>query len=331
MDFNLNQLSIKRSLIMGVAMLLVVFFHSSFIIDNVPVLYFFKQTGDIGVDIFLFISGIGIYYSLQKHENIKSYILSRLSRILPAFLLINTIWFIFYDLIVYKTGLFIFIKDITSLSFWLDGKLTTWYLSSLLVLQLMSPVLLKSLQRWGAKAYFLILTLVLFVVALIRFTSLNEVVGHLLIWICRIPVYVTGLWCGKFVQDNKHIHLHFTSLAVIIIVCLLLILGALGSLQIYIPFVVKYIAYLPLSIILSMLFTLIPNIRILTLIGMHSLEIYLLHEKFLFVFSNLVRIVAPNINGSSWYNMGINFFTLFVTLLGAAILKIICNSITKRS
>lgn len=329
-DYKLNRLSAKRSIIMGIAMLWIVFFHSSISTDNMPILHYLKQMGDIGVDIFLFVSGIGIYYSLQKHESIKSYLISRLSRILPAFLLINTFWFIIHDLIVYKTGLINFVKNITTLSFWLDGNLTTWYLSSILVLQLVAPLLIKLLNRWESRVCILICIFVLCIVFFIRFTQFNEVIGHLLIWICRIPIYVVGLWCGKYVQNNKSLRLPVPVLAVIAAGCVIITLGTLGFLPIYIPFVIKYIAYWPLSIILTVLFTFIPNMRVLTWIGMHSLEIYLIHEKILFVFSNMVRIVAPRMSGALWCNMGINVFALFVALLSAAILKNFCNSIMKR-
>lgn len=60
--FDLSILSKRRTQIMGFAMLAVVYFHSGFDLSMIPLLQILKQWGDIGVDIFLVMSGIGIYH-----------------------------------------------------------------------------------------------------------------------------------------------------------------------------------------------------------------------------------------------------------------------------
>lgn len=92
-SFEARRFSTARAQIMGYAMLCIVFFHSSFPIAETSLFYAIKNLCDIGVDIFLFVSGIGIWFSLNKHANVAAYVQRRCLRILPAFLIVNTLWF----------------------------------------------------------------------------------------------------------------------------------------------------------------------------------------------------------------------------------------------
>ena len=63
---SLGILSRERSLLMGMAMAWVVFFHMTvWIPGDWPVLSFIKGMGNIGVDMFLILSGAGLYHSYQ--------------------------------------------------------------------------------------------------------------------------------------------------------------------------------------------------------------------------------------------------------------------------
>lgn len=68
-----------RSELMGFSILWVVWFHSALYLNKFPIGFmahlfeFLKSIGYGGVDIFLLVSGLGIYNSLKKH-NIYIYI-----------------------------------------------------------------------------------------------------------------------------------------------------------------------------------------------------------------------------------------------------------------
>lgn len=121
-------LSAYRSELMGFAILWVVWFHSSMYVNFFPVSFlnvgfsFVKDIGYGGVDIFLLISGMGIYNSLEKND-ISQYIKNRVRRIAPA-------WWIFLIISVI-IGRFLFeinyskleiIGFATFTGFWLDMK-----------------------------------------------------------------------------------------------------------------------------------------------------------------------------------------------------------------
>ena len=67
----LNLLSKYRTQLMGLAMLLILIFHSSIDLSHINIIRSLKDTGDVGVDIFLLLSGIGLYFSYTKNNNKK--------------------------------------------------------------------------------------------------------------------------------------------------------------------------------------------------------------------------------------------------------------------
>ena len=73
---------------MGVATLLIIWFHSAILMEPDSFLGRIKSISDIGVDIFLFASGAGVYFALHKYDGFWPYMRSRLLRVLPAYLLV---------------------------------------------------------------------------------------------------------------------------------------------------------------------------------------------------------------------------------------------------
>lgn len=325
-SFEMGRFSVARTRIMGWAMLLIVFFHSSFHVAEASFLYVIKNLCDIGVDLFLFVSGVGIWHSLSKCSGRKNYVKNRCLRILPAFLIVNTLWFFAMDIILYRTTPWKFLMDITTLSFWVNGNLTTWYLSSLLVLQLLSP----SIKRWIEKVpgiLTIIIAIPVILTFVIRLTPLNQILGHLLIIIARIPIYILGLAFGKYIKDNKVVEVNVAITSAIFVVSLCIALVAVGATGLYLPYVMKYLAYCPIAIILSGVVSYIPAFRCIDFWGTHSLETYLLHEKVLWFADNLVRILFPMVYTQSIANAGINFFAILVTVVGSVILQKLCTKV----
>ena len=90
---------------------------------------YYDLFGSIGVEIFLFLSGVGLYYSLSKHPDIKSFYRRRLKRVLIPYL----IWGLFYwfvrDFLITGEGIAQYFYDYSLLSFWCEGKLSFWFIA----------------------------------------------------------------------------------------------------------------------------------------------------------------------------------------------------------
>lgn len=82
----LYNLSEKRTEIMGVAMLMVIAYHFAlhFGFYHSPIIV----RGDIGVDIFFFLSGFGCGFSVSKHSP-KDFYANRIKRIVPIYFIIG--------------------------------------------------------------------------------------------------------------------------------------------------------------------------------------------------------------------------------------------------
>lgn len=78
---NLELISKNRSSIYGITMIWIMLFHSSFTFSTpwmLP-LSIAKDMGRCGVDVFLFLSGISLYFSLSKRgSSLKDFYIRRL-------------------------------------------------------------------------------------------------------------------------------------------------------------------------------------------------------------------------------------------------------------
>lgn len=82
-----------RTELMGIAILWVVLFHAGFqfrgVLDTI------QAIGYGGVDIFFLLSGIGLYYSLQKSEDLIPFYKRRARRLFPSYLPFILVWCIY--------------------------------------------------------------------------------------------------------------------------------------------------------------------------------------------------------------------------------------------
>ena len=313
---------------MGFAMLCVVFFHSSFDLSMIPPLHLLKQWGDIGVDIFLVMSGMGIYHSLNRKQDISSYIRGRLRRILPAHLLVCGVWFFFLDVILYKVGFLTFLMDVTSLSFWINGRLTTWYLSSLLLMQILTPAFLFLWKKHPSVGLIAVPAVLLICLGITYTPVLNQSLEHLLVFFYRIPAYLVGLYIGRRICENRAIISIPAPLALLTLgmsICILVISSGLTPL--YLRWVLRYMVYLPIAVMLCGIAIQIPENRFFDYFGKRSLEIFLLHDKVLWVLSILGnRIIGKGMIQSNV----VNILAILLTCVGAEILRYIFSRIYAR-
>ena len=91
-EWNWNSLSLYRSELMGVAILMIMFFHiekfhavSEHPLISQSILYQFIQNGNSGVDVFVFLSGMGIYFAWSKRPELLSFYRKRVLRLLPTY------------------------------------------------------------------------------------------------------------------------------------------------------------------------------------------------------------------------------------------------------
>ena len=304
---------------MGFAMMCVVFFHSSFDFHIIPPLNVLKQWGDIGVDIFLLMSGLGIYHSLSRNSDIPAYIRGRLRRIVPKHLLVCGVWFFFLDVFLYKEGILTFLMDVTSLNFWTNGKLSTWYLSSLLLMQLLTPMFIRQWRKHPSVGFLAIPVVLLICLGITYTPVLDSSLGHLLVFFYRIPAYLVGLFIGRRIcEDRAIVSLPVPLVWVTLGVSVGILIISSGLTAWYLRWVLRYAAYLPIALAICCGIVQLPDNKVFRYLGMNNLEIYLLHEKVLWTLSIVVhKVIGDGLISSTC----VNILAILLTCFGAKVLK----------
>ena len=196
-------LSEYRTELMGIAILWVVLFHSdlsfAFIHNSFihRAMMRFSNIGYGGVDIFLLLSGMGVYVSLDKND-ISTFIRNRIRRIIPVwwlYLLICIILGFFVSGIRY-TGLEI-IGFLTFTGYWLDmANQGSWYVYAIMLFYLISPVLHSLLKHSGNRTRTCIGLLIVSLMMAASFLTDSR-----LIVFSRLPIFIIGMYISSALRN----------------------------------------------------------------------------------------------------------------------------------
>ena len=91
-DIELHNISRFRGELMGIAMLFIILFHIS--LPQSDAFFGLRRMGNIGVDIFLFLSGVGLWFAWTQHPSITYFFSRRYLRIYPAWLIVACLYYI---------------------------------------------------------------------------------------------------------------------------------------------------------------------------------------------------------------------------------------------
>lgn len=214
---SLSVISRYRSAIFGISILGILLFHFSNDVlkwrrhDVVYKLaeFYYNQFGSIGVEIFLFLSGVGLYFSLSKNPDVKSFYERRLRRVLIPYLLWGGFYWFIRDILVTRKGVAGFFYDLTMLSFWCEGKRSVWFIALLIILYAAFPLLFRAMN-WEVKgkerAGFFCLALCVGWIAICSFLSIVTPVFYHNIEVAfsRVPIFIIGTWYGKRIKNNEN-------------------------------------------------------------------------------------------------------------------------------
>ena len=88
----LADISRFRGELMGLAILFVMLFHVG--LPRTDMFFGLHRIGNIGVDMFFFLSGVGLWHSWTKNPNTKHFYQKRLLRIYPTWLIVASLYYI---------------------------------------------------------------------------------------------------------------------------------------------------------------------------------------------------------------------------------------------
>lgn len=103
-------LSKYRGVLMGVQILLIMAFHYTEDLSNAadhfngPAQVFYDYIGSSGVDMFLMISGLGLYYSWKRNPDAGAFYRKRLTRVLVPYVAVALVGWIWFDFVHSDAG-----------------------------------------------------------------------------------------------------------------------------------------------------------------------------------------------------------------------------------
>lgn len=315
---------------MGIAIIGIVLFH--YYEDLVrmklainPIVKIFSY-GNLGIDMFLFISGVGLCFSYKSNSNKRIFYKKRFKKIIILYLLISRPFWIWRDIIL-EHSFKMFFMDISMISFFTEGNRQLWFIALIIILYIVFPYIYKVIYKDIVNGVsiqcklILLIGVVLIINGLIYFI-LQQLYSNIEIALTRIPAFIMGCYYGSYIYEEKIINKKFLMSTYIFII---LVKGSLGFItnqdlkQIltrYLGVCIGIILCITVSIVLELI-RCKKNNNFFDFFGSFTLELYMVHV--------LVRsfINYYNINYSIY---GVNNYIIIASL----VLSILINRINKR-
>ena len=272
----LDDISQFRSQLMGLAIIWVTLYHMNFSFAPIRV---FTMLGFTGVDIFLFLSGLGLYYSMCKNDSVLSFYERRAKRILPTYYLIGLLYSFIYN----NDSVITYLWRYTTLGFWTDGVYHEWFTASIIFLYFVFPFLFYSIKAKGNIVFYpiiLISSLLALYACFVNISSINAPHFYLLY---RMPVFLCGIIIAHALINNSTESIDKNKKGFVFVgLCLFVLLFILG-------FVIlgyeraRYLSTTTLTPVILLITVeafkqFKSKLSVLSMIGGASFEIYLLQD-----------------------------------------------------
>lgn len=290
-----------RNEIMGLSILWILIFHMHVV--NHP----FLENGFLGVDIFVFLSGLSMFNSFRKNKSSVVFFKKRLIRILPCYYAIQ-IPFMIYCFII---GSHSFIEATRSLLLLnpFFNVFELWFVPFILICYLFVPYLYSLIKN---KKYVLLFLIIIICSGVDIFYNIQLVK----FFVRRFPLFIIGMVVGKYLTKE-----YYCSLSHNTMLDLLWVLGGMTCcyfLSCRVGYFEKFFFLKQIfSLVFAYSFAVIINYgRILRFlfskIGAITLELYLVQESISIPLSKLINTLPLQI-----------FFCLILTFSLASFLRLL--------
>lgn len=336
--FSFSLINKNRKFLFGIATLWIAWFHSYDLIFTVNEKITFMNLGNLlswilyigncGVDIFLLLSGTGLYFSFSKNPDLPSFWRKRFLRVLPSSVIAAFIISCFTG----SPNIWIFLARISFLDFYLckTQEPIFWYVSAILLLYLLFPLLYNIIEKYRGLGLTLIIVISV-IITMIVFFALPEMFDQWEMLLTRIPVFATGIVLGQVIERDIKI-----SNVMVLLICLIGVIYFLGMMIMInaLPkeyLFIRHYLYLPFSILLVIILPFVRShievafiVKPLEFLGIYSLQIYLIHQT---LYNNMYGRFRIFVEHPLCYA----FIVLIVSLLLAIVLKYVVDHFSFKS
>lgn len=211
--FSYEYLSKYRNVLMGLQILLIIIFHfteDSYKVRDFCVIHlFYKYIRSSGVDLFLLLSGIGLYFSWKKRPDKQAFYIKRYTRILIPYFLVAVPAWIWLDVFYLEKGWGAVVQDILFLSFFLEKTRWFWYILMIGICYWIFPYIYRVIEsaydRFSAQMRVLLLCTISTTLLVILYLFYHELYGNISLAVSRIPAFLVGVLVGKYVYEKRTI------------------------------------------------------------------------------------------------------------------------------
>lgn len=209
-------LSKYRNVLMGLQIILIIFFHFTedckiYDVRFSGIIYwFYKYIRSSGVDMFLLLSGLGLYFSWKKRPEVRTFYKKRYSRILIPYFIVAIPSWIWLDIFQLDKGWGAFIQDLFFISFFFEQTRWFWYILMIGICYWIFPHIFNIVDTASDKISESMRVLLLCTLSTVFLIMLqlyhNELYGNISIAISRIPPFIIGVLLGKIVYEKRGLY-----------------------------------------------------------------------------------------------------------------------------
>ena len=179
LPLNYELLTTERKFLFGIAGFWIFFRHTIHLAGFTywPLLYDIFNIGDAGVDVFLFLSGFGLFFSYSKNT-LKNFYIKRFLRIIPTFL-------VFYVLHVLIKGNYEFKFNVFLKTLFFDY----WYILFIIFAYCLYPFIYRGVKKGGVLFFIICMILSSSFIILDYITKGGS---QLTVYASRVPIFIIG-------------------------------------------------------------------------------------------------------------------------------------------
>lgn len=278
-------ISQQRGVLMGISILLIMVFHFTEDCKTCHVNYhgvvqwFYTYIGSSSVDAFLFLSGLGLYYSMKKNHDIGAFYKRRLVKILIPYVLVALPTWIVLDLVIEKNGIVECIKDFAFVTMY-SGTRLFWYIFLILLCYVIFPYIFHIVEsaksEVEAEMWFLSMVSMITVTIFLLKRYSGDIYHGYEIALTRLPMFLAGCFYGRSSYEKRESYWKWGVILAVSLLALMILPTKMPILGRYIRGAFNISVCAMLAAGLSKV-KLMPLKKILEWFGTCSLELYLVH------------------------------------------------------
>ena len=324
--FNLKLISQYRNQLFGIAIISIILFHFSedfnnavqnsiihlnqFSPKNLLVLAYYNYIRSIGVEIFVFLSGMGLYYSFSTNNNIIQFYKRRFQRIFVPYIIVAGVFWAIKDFYFHNSGIKAYISDLSFYTFFTKGTSTIWFIGLMFFLYILFPLIYKIACN---KFHTILLITFTCFFSIFLYHYMPDIYHNISIASTRVPLFLLGVYTSKHIKNEVNISIFALS-----IFCIIGLFTKFLRVNLNFPDYMDRFMDSIYACALILIFTILIHVIIklkfinifLIFIGNYSLELYMVHVTM----RNLMKECELPTYRISYY-FGMIIISIFIAIL----------------